>query len=290
MKQKNIVFFSVLLFFAALTMTLYPVISNYVNQKYASEIQTAYQEIVAQTDDSALEEARAQAAAYNQALIPGATEAYSQEQLAAAARDYDTLLDIAGTGIMGYVRIPKISVDLPIYHGTEAEDLERGVGHLLGSSLPIGGDSTHTILSGHSGMASQKMFTDLEQLALGDVFYLDMLGETLCYQVTAINTVEPHDTSLLGIASGEDLCTLVTCTPYGVNSHRLLVTGSRIPYEAAEIIAEETQETEEAQSTWEEKYIEGLIYGILAALVLILLIAILRQIANNNGGGVYAAK
>ena len=290
MKQKIITIMAITLFLMALILTLYPVISNYVNQKYASEIQTAYQEIVAQTDNAALEEARAQAAAYNLALIPGATEAYSQEQLAAAARDYDTLLDIAGTGIMGYVRIPKISVDLPIYHGTEAEELERGVGHLLGSSLPIGGDSTHAILSGHSGMASQKMFTDLEQLAIGDVFYLDILGETLCYQVTAINTVEPHDTSLLGITPGEDLCTLVTCTPYGVNSHRLLVTGSRIPYEAAEAIAEEIQEAEETQSTWTEKYIEGLIYGILAALVLILLIAILRQIASNNGGGAYAAK
>lgn len=290
MKQKIITIVAITLFLMALILTLYPLASNYVNQKYASEIQTAYQEIVAQTDNAALEEARAQAAAYNLALIPGATEAYSQEMLASAARDYDTLLDIAGNGIMGYIRIPKISVDLPIYHGTEAEELERGVGHLLGSSLPIGGDSAHAILSGHSGMASQKMFTDLEQLALGDVFYLDMLGETLCYQVTAINTVEPRDTSLLGIASGEDLCTLVTCTPYGVNSHRLLVTGSRIPYEAAEVIAEETQETEEVQSTWEEKYIEGLIYGILAALVLILLVAILRQIANNNGGGAYAAK
>lgn len=290
LKQKIITIVAITLFLMALILTLYPLVSNYVNQKYASEIQTAYQEIVAQTDNAALEEARAQAAAYNLALIPGATEAYSQEMLASAARDYDTLLDIAGNGIMGYIRIPKISVDLPIYHGTEAEELERGVGHLLGSSLPIGGDSAHAILSGHSGMASQKMFTDLEQLALGDVFYLDMLGETLCYQVTAINTVEPRDTSLLGIASGEDLCTLVTCTPYGVNSHRLLVTGSRIPYEAAEVIAEETQETEEVQSTWEEKYIEGLIYGILAALVLILLVAILRQIANNNGGGAYAAK
>ncbi len=290
LKQKIITIVAITLFLMALILTLYPVISNYVNQKYASEIQTAYQEIVAQTDNAALEEARAQAAAYNLALIPGATEAYSQEMLASAARDYDTLLDIAGNGIMGYIRIPKISVDLPIYHGTEAEELERGVGHLLGSSLPIGGDSAHAILSGHSGMASQKMFTDLEQLSLGDVFYLDMLGGTLCYQVTAINTVEPHDTGLLGIASGEDLCTLVTCTPYGVNSHRLLVTGSRIPYEAAEVIAEETQETEEVQSTWEEKYIEGLIYGILAALVLILLVAILRQIANNNGGGAYAAK
>ena len=129
---------------------------------------------------------------------------------------------------MGYVEIPKIQVNLPIYHGTDAEVLDRGVGHLLGSSLPVGGESTHTILSDHSGMASQKMFTDLEQLTQGDVFYLNVLNETLAYQVTEINTVLPYETDLLGIVPGEDLCTLVTCTPYGINTHRLLVRGRRV--------------------------------------------------------------
>ena len=248
-------------------MTLYPVISNYVNQKYASKIHTAYQEVLEQADNHAIQEAKERAVSYNRAIVPGATEAYSQEGLQAAAQDYDNQLNVAGNGIMGYVEIPKISVDLPIYHGTENGSLERGVGHLLGSSLPVGGEDTHTILSGHSGMASQKMFTDLEQLTMGDVFYLHVLDETLAYQVVDINTVLPYDTSLLGIAPGEDLCTLVTCTPYGMNTHRLLVRGSRIPYEEAEALAEENQQAEPGVSTWEAKYLQGILWGILAALV-----------------------
>ena len=272
-------------FLLALGLTLYPVISNYVNQKYASQIQTTYQEVMEQIDDSALREAKEQADIYNRSLIPGAAEAYSQEGLLAASADYDSQLNLAGNGIMGYVEIPKISVNLPIYHGTENDSLERGIGHLLGSSLPVGGESTHSILSGHSGMASQKMFTDLEQLIVGDVFYLHILNETLAYQVVEINTVLPYNTSLLGIVPGEDLCTLVTCTPYGVNTHRLLVRGSRIPYAEAELLAEETAEEEPANSTWEQKYIEGLLWGAAAVLLLLLLIGVGVYIYQNFAGG-----
>lgn len=272
-------------FLLALGLTLYPVISNYVNQKYASQIHTAYQEVMEQADDSELLKTKELADAYNRTLVPGATEAYSQEGLQAASADYDSQLNLAGNGIMGYVEIPKISVNLPIYHGTENDSLERGIGHLLGSSLPVGGENTHTILSGHSGMASQKMFTDLEQLVIGDVFYLHVLNETLAYQVVEINTVLPYDTSLLGIVPGEDLCTLVTCTPYGVNTHRLLVRGSRIPYEEAELLVEETAEEEPAKSTWEQKYIEGLLWGAAAVLLLLLLIGVGVYIYQNFAGG-----
>ena len=272
-------------FLLALGLTLYPVISNYANQKYASQIHTAYQEVMEQADDSELLKTKELADAYNRTLVPGATEAYSQEGLQAASADYDSQLNLAGNGIMGYVEIPKISVNLPIYHGTENDSLERGIGHLLGSSLPVGGENTHAILSGHSGMASQKMFTDLEQLVVGDVFYLHILNETLAYQVVEINTVLPYDTSLLGVAPGEDLCTLVTCTPYGVNTHRLLVRGSRIPYEEAELLAEETAEEEPAKSTWEQKYIEGLLWGAAAVLLLLLLIGVGVYIYQNFAGG-----
>ena len=274
-------------FLLALGLTLYPVISNYVNQKYASQIQTAYQEVMEQVDDAVLREAKEQADIYNHSLIPGASteDAYSQEGLLAASADYDSQLNLAGNGIMGYVEIPKISVNLPIYHGTENDSLERGIGHLLGSSLPVGGENTHSILSGHSGMASQKMFTDLEQLIIGDVFYLHVLDETLAYQVVEINTVLPYDTSLLGIVPGEDLCTLVTCTPYGVNTHRLLVRGSRIPYEEAELLAEEVAEEEPVKSTWEQKYIEGLLWGVAAVLLLLLLIGVGVYIYQNFAGG-----
>lgn len=288
MKKKIITVCAAVLFLTALGLTLYPLVSNYVNQKYASKIQTAYQEIIQQTDDSVLQEARRRATAYNLAITPGTADAYSEESLSSAAKNYDSQLDIAGSGIMGYVEIPKIQVNLPIYHGTEAEVLDRGVGHLLGSSLPVGGENTHTILSGHSGMASQKMFTDLEQLTQGDVFYLNVLGETLAYQVTEINTVLPYETDLLGIAPGEDLCTLVTCTPYGVNSHRLLVRGSRIPYEEAAAMEEETASVEPVTSTWETKYLQGLLLGCAAAggvsMIIFLGMRVKKRTQHRKGG------
>lgn len=286
MKKKIITICAAVLFLTALGLTLYPLISNYVNQKYASEIQIAYQELIQQTDDSVLQEAKQRAIAYNLAITPGTADAYSEEALVFAAEDYDSQLDIAGNGIMGYVGIPKIQVNLPIYHGTDAEVLDRGVGHLLGSSLPVGGKNTHTILTGHSGMASQKMFTDLEQLSPGDIFYLNVLNETLAYQVTEINTVLPYETDLLGIVPGEDLCTLVTCTPYGVNTHRLLVRGYRIPYEEALTLEEESVAVEAVESTWEQNYAKGIIIGIVIALLLILLFAFLHTILGGQNNDV----
>lgn len=171
---------------------------------------------------------------------------------------------------MGYVEIPSIGITLPIYHGTSDATLERGVGHLLGSSLPVGGESTHAVLTAHSGMASMKMFSDLDLLKVGDVFYLEVLGETLAYQVDQIKTVLPHDTTYLGITAGEDQCTLVTCTPFGVNTHRLLVRGSRIPYEEAEEISKEVAERTQQVSTWEKEYLKGLYIGLGVVVLLVL--------------------
>lgn len=260
---------SILVFLTALGITLYPIISNYVNQKYASKIYTEYEEMIQNVDDTSLKDARRLAEQYNNALAP--VSAYEQESLSEASQNYDTLLNMGGNGIMGYVEIPSIQVNLPIYHGTDSETLERGIGHLLGSSLPIGGASTHSVLSGHSGLAGQKMFTDLLQVKEGDVFYLHVLGETLAYQVVSLNTVLPYDTSLLGITPGADLCTLITCTPLAVNTHRLLVTGERIPYESAqEIQAEMQQETTEVESAWEQDYLNGLYIAL--AIVLLLMI------------------
>ena len=224
-----------------------------------------------QIDDTELLEARAAAADYNATLVPGTQsgDSFSQEAIREAAENYDSLLNMAGDGIMGYVEIPMIRVDLPIYHGTETETLDVGIGHLLGTSLPVGGESTHSVLTAHSGMATQKLFSDLDQLEYGDVFYLQILGETLAYQVDAINTVLPHDTTYLGITEGADHCTLVTCTPFGVNTHRLLVRGTRIPYEEAEVIVEEQLQIEEpTASTWEQQYLKGILTG-LGAVVLI---------------------
>lgn len=238
-----------------------------------------------QTDGRELRLIKDLANAYNRSIVPGATEtdSYTQSAILAASEDYENQLNPTGDGTMGYIEIPKINVNLPIFHGTDADTLERGVGHLLGSSLPVGGSSTHTILTGHSGMASQKMFTDLAQLDFGDVFYLHVLNETLAYQVDEINTVLPHDTTYLQISQDEDYCTLVTCTPVSINTHRLLVRGYRIPYEEAkEVQAEIEVAIEETGSDWENQYVLGLFLGLLAVLIFALAL-LLRKLFLKYG-------
>ena len=272
MKQKALTICgAILVFLLALGITLYPIISNWYNEKHQSEIHTQYQEIIQQVDDSEKIRAKELADEYNAAILPGTqlSDAFSKEALLWASEDYEHQLNLAGDGTMGYVEIPLIQVNLPIYHGTDSETLEVGIGHLLGSSLPVGGVSTHSVLTAHSGMANQKMFSDLDKLKIGDVFYLQVLDETLAYQVDQINTVLPHDTTYLGITEGQDYCTLVTCTPFGVNTHRLLVRGTRIPYEEAEVIVEEQLQVEELpKSTWEEQYIKGILFGIGAVILI----------------------
>ncbi len=272
MKQKVLTIGgAILIFLLALGITLYPLISIWYNERHQSEIHTQYQEIIQQVDNSDLIRAKELANEYNAAILPGTqlSDAFSQEALLWASEDYEHQLNLAGDGTMGYVEIPLIQVNLPIYHGTDSDTLDVGIGHLLGSSLPVGGESTHSVLTAHSGMANQKMFSDLDKLKLGDVFYLQVLDETLAYQVDLINTVLPHDTTFLGITEGEDFCTLVTCTPFGVNTHRLLVRGTRIPYEEAEVIVEEQLQVEELpKSTWEEQYIKGILFGIGAVILI----------------------
>ena len=260
-------------FLIALGITLYPMISTWYNERHQAEVHIHYQEKVEQVDNTKLIEAKELAVAYNQTILPGAQDedSFSKEALLSASENYGSLLNLAGDGIMGYVEIPTIGVTLPIYHGTNNSTLERGVGHLLGSSLPVGGESTHSVLTAHSGMASQKMFSDLDRLKKGDIFFLDVLGEKLAYQVDQIKTVLPYDTTFLQTEIGNDLCTLVTCTPFGVNTHRLLVRGTRIEYEEAEVIVEEKLETEEpVKSTWEQQYLQGILIGIGAVVILVL--------------------
>lgn len=265
-KQKRFLILSAtLVFLLALGVTLYPLISNWYNTRHQSMIHTQYTQIIEQVNDSDLTLAKDLAVAYNASITPGAqlADAFSQDSLEDASGEYAYLLNMAGDSIMGYIEIPVIQVNLPIYHGTDAETLSGGIGHLLGSSLPVGGTGTHCVLTGHSGMASQKLFSDLDQLKLGDVFYLNVLNETLAYQVDAINTVLPHDTTYLGIEEGKDYCTLITCTPFGVNTHRLLVRGSRIPYEEAEALVEEQlQATETPVSTWEQEYLKSILISL----------------------------
>lgn len=273
-----------IIFLLALLLTLYPVISNLYNQEHQSLIKTEYEEVVAQTDTAEFDRIRKLAVVYNKAITPGtAGETYSQEAILAASEDYDSQLNLSGSGIMGYVKIPKIQVELPIYHGTGSDSLERGTGHLLGSSLPVGGESVHTIITGHSGMASQKMFTDLEQLEIGDVFYLHVLDAVLAYQVYFKEPVVPHDSSRLGIIQGKDLCTLITCYPTGVNTHRLLVQGERIPYEQAQEVQAVTVSGEtEVESHWEDQYWLGIQMGLTAMICMVIVLNVILMVRKKQ--------
>lgn len=285
-KRRTIITISlaVLLFLLALGLTVYPIFSSRYNEAHQSQIHTEYQDAVNALPDTAIPEARAAAQSYNEELWSSIVQygSYSKDSVTSAMEEYAGLLDLTGTGTMGYVHIPKLAVSLPIYHGTEEETLDRGVGHLIGSSLPIGGSSTHAILTGHSGLASQKMFSDLDKLEVGDTFYLEVLNEFLAYEVDQINTVLPHDTAYLGLEEGKDLCTLVTCTPFGVNTHRLLIRGHRIAYtpEDEESPTIEPAETSEpVDSTWEQEYEKGVYFaiGVVVVICLILFLGWLMQ-------------
>lgn len=285
-KRRKIITISlaVLFFLLALGLTIYPVFSSRYNEAHQSQIHTEYQEAVNALPDTAIPEARAAAQSYNKELWSSIVQygSYSKDSVTSAMEEYAGLLDLTGTGTMGYVHIPKLAVSLPIYHGTEEETLDRGVGLLIGSSLPIGGGSTHAILTGHSGLASQKMFSDLDKLEIGDTFYLEVLNKFLAYEVDQINTVLPHDTTYLGLEEGKDLCTLVTCTPFGVNTHRLLIRGHRIAYtpEDEESPSIEPAETSEpVDSTWEQEYEKGVYFaiGVVVVICLILFLGWLMQ-------------
>ena len=209
----------------ALGLLLYPLIGELMSEKYHYDVETTYTAAIEDTDDAELTAQRKAAQQYN-AMLANAT--ISEGGASAPPLAYAEQLTVGG--VMAYVDIPKISVYLPVQHGTEAETLERAVGHVVGTSLPVGGESTHAVLSAHSGMASSKLYSDIDQLTEGDIFYIHVLGEVLAYEVDSINIVLPTDTSLLQIEEGEDLVTLVTCTPFGINTHRLLVRGHRVPY------------------------------------------------------------
>ena len=209
---------------AALGLMLYPLVGELLSEKYHSDIETTYTAAIADTDDAELTAQREAAQQYN-AMLSG-TASISEGEASASPLPYAEQLTVGG--VMCYIDIPKINVYLPVQHGTGAETLEKSVGHVVGTSLPVGGGSTHSVLSAHSGMASSKLFSDIDQLAEGDTFYIHVLGDTLEYRVDRVTIVEPGDFQLLGIEEGKDYVTLITCTPYGINSHRLLVRGVRV--------------------------------------------------------------
>lgn len=233
-----------IVFLAGLSLLLYPFVANKWNTYRQERLISSYDEVVSEKTAAGSVDYEAEwlkAQQYNEDLLPSILP----DSFAVAEADegedeaYMSALNLAGDGIMGTVEIPKINIKLPIYHTTDEEVLEKAAGHLEGSSLPIGGESTHAVISAHRGLPSASLFTDLDLLKEGDHFLIHVLDETLCYEVDQILTVEPDETEALQVEDGEDLVTLLTCTPYGVNTHRLLVRGHRVPYE--ETIVEEEQ-------------------------------------------------
>ena len=252
---------SFVLFAVAGVLLAYPLVSTIINSKYHSDIETAYTAAIEDSNADELEQQRQAAQQYN-AMLSGAT--ITEGGASAPPLAYAQQLTVGG--VMCYVDIPKINVYLPVQHGTGAETLEKSVGHVVGTSLPVGGSSTHAVLSAHSGLASSKLFSDIDQLTEGDTFYVHVLGEVLAYEVDSINTVLPTDTSLLQIEEGEDLVTLVTCTPFGINTHRLLVRGHRIPYTPEQATTAAAEKP--VASSWTQHYLTGLGVGLGAMAVI----------------------
>lgn len=232
MKKKSSFVTAILIaaLLAGALLLLYPTVSDYWNSFHQSRAIASYAEQVANLDDTTYDQIWADARAYNETLDNSTSRFVMTEE---QKKIYEALLNIADNGVMGYIEIPKIKCNLPIYHGTDEAVLQIAIGHVQGSSLPAGGESTHCVLSGHRGLPSAKLFSDLDQLTEGDVFLLRVLDETLTYEVDQIRTVLPDELDDLAIEEGKEYCTLVTCTPYGINSHRLLVRGHRVENQAS---------------------------------------------------------
>ena len=223
--SKATTIFLILFAVAGLSLLLYPSVSNYWNSLHSSRAISGYMEAIDNLDDEQQQAMLDEAHAYNEKLF---ADGYTLILPEPRRESYFKLLDITGTGVMGYIEIQKLGVMLPIYHGTGEEVLQIAVGHIEGSFLPVGGPNTHTVLSGHRGLPSAKLFTDLDKMTIGDTFTIQVLKEELMYEVDQILTVLPNELDALNVVPGEDLCTLITCTPYGINTHRLLVRGHRI--------------------------------------------------------------
>lgn len=260
-----------LVMLAGIVLVMYPTVSNQWNSMHQSRAIASYVEAVAAIDSRQYEKIWAAADAYNKALYSKQNRYYMQEE---EREEYESLLDVTGSGIMGYVEIPEIKVSLPVYHGTSDAVLQVAAGHIEGTSLPVGGAGTHCALSGHRGLPSAKLFTSLDRLEEGDLFLLRVLDETLTYEVDQILIVEPEDMQALELEPDKDLCTLVTCTPYGVNTHRLLVRGHRISNQEGAL---------ELRVTADAVQIEPVLVAPLAA-VPMLLVMLACLLAGTSGG------
>lgn len=251
MKRFLPIIMIVLLFLGGAGLVLYPVVSSWYMDRHQGQVVADYDEEAAKMSQEQIEEELEKARKYNESLLGNVvlTDPFDAEALEEQNTEYEDLLDIGGDGVMGSVEIPGQDIYLPIYHGTSAESLEKGAGHLKNSSLPVGGKGTHAVISGHTALPTAEMFNDLSEVEEGDVFYIHVLGQILAYEVDQIKIVLPEDISDLLIHREEDYVTLVTCTPYGINSHRLLVRGTRVPYEEAQAVTPSRGEPEDPMRT-----------------------------------------
>lgn len=277
MKRKHIsTIFIILIFLVGLGFISYPTVSNLWNQAHQSRAIATYSKQVEKLDDSENKKMLKEARKYNKSLLKKSDHWKLSKK---DKKKYESLLDVSGTGIMGYIEVPKIDCSLPIYHGTDEGALQIAIGHLEGSSLPVGGKSTHCVLSGHRGLPSARLFTDLDQMEEGDIFILNILGRKLAYEVDQIKVVLPEEMSDLEIEEGKDLCTLVTCTPYGINTHRLLVRGHRTEY-VEKKVAEEKKEVQTKKTDIRLMIAGGA--GVLILLIIIIVIVIKRRRKRRN--------
>ena len=273
MKKKTsnlITILLILILLAGLSLLLYPTVSDYWNSFHQSRAIASYAEQVAEIDSDTYEQLWADAQAYNRSLI-GKVGRYDMTDEERAK--YESLLDVSGNGIIGYIEIPTIKCSLPIYHGTDEAILQIAVGHIERTSLPVGGSGTHCVLSGHRGLPSARLFTDLDKMVVGDTFMMRVLDETLTYEVDQIRIVLPNEMDDLEIEEGKDYCTLVTCTPYGINSHRLLVRGHRI---------ENQVEAQDIRVTSDAIQIEPLIVAPIVALPMLLALLIILLVSGTK--------
>lgn len=291
MKRYSIPLLIGTIFLLGVFIVIYPVVSNLLYEKHQSHVLAQYDETMNQMGQEKLDTELRAVQEYNSSLLSGEawlTDPFDPDLvLDPQAEPYASLLNLEGNGIMGYVEIPPIDVNLPIYHGTTPEVLEKGIGHLQNTSLPVGGESTHTVLTGHTGMAGKRLFTDLSQLEVGDVFYIHVAGNTLAYQVKEIFIVEPDQTEHLVVKPGQDLATLITCHPYGINTHRLLVQGTRIPYEQAMEQQQSPDNVAQGSSVWQVEYRKAIIiclmvYIPLTVVVVFLLLRRRRKRSDRN--------
>lgn len=263
MKKKNLSTIAlVLVFFVGLSVLLYPTISDYWNSFHQSRAIATYADSVADMDEQDYDEMWRAAQEYNEKLFETGHGLGLKKK---EKKEYNKLLDVSGTGIMSYIEIPRINCSLPIYHGTDEGVLQIAVGHIEGSSLPVGGLSTHCVLSGHRGLPSAKLFSNLDKLEEGDVFMIRTLDQTLTYEVDQIRIVLPDEVDDLKIEEGKDLCTLVTCTPYGINTHRLLVRGHRV---------ENREESEAVRVTADAMQVDSRIVAVCIAVPILIILLI----------------